>query len=64
MDKERSIISAHLYEGGHKDSRDARNELGCYASAGLYRKSDDWGVHLACSMVVRSLDLGRNAAHI
>ena len=31
---------------------------------GPYHKSDDWGVHLACSMVLRSLDPGRNASHI
>ena len=27
---------------------------------GPYRKLDDWGVHLACSMVVRLLDLGNS----
>ena len=31
---------------------------------GPYRKSDDWGVHLACSMVLQSLDPGRNVSHI
>ena len=29
-----------------------------------YRKSDDWEVHLACSMVLLSLDPEQNASHI
>ena len=31
---------------------------------GPYPKSDNPGVHLACDMVLRSLDPGQNASHI
>ena len=38
--------------------------MGCDAPRGPNRISDDWGVHVAYGMVLRSLDPGRNVSHI
>ena len=31
---------------------------------GPFHQADNWGVHVACGMVLRSLDPGRNGSHV
>ena len=64
--RERSTVTANLGEGRRLARTHAMlgTSWDVMPQRGPYRKSDDWGVHLACSMVLRSLDPGRNASHI
>ena len=64
--RERSTVIANRAEGERFTKNQARLGVSwdVMPPRGPYRKADDWGVHVACGMVLRSLDLGRNASHI
>ena len=47
-----------------QDSSYVGCELEGYASMRSFLQANDWGVHLAYGMVLRSLDPGRNAPHV
>ena len=64
--RERSTVQANQGEGARylKQVQMMGVSTDLIPQRGPYRVADDWGVHVACAMVLRSLDVGRNSTHI
>ena len=64
--RERSTVTKNREKGERFVRRQAMLGVSWNAMTrrGPFRQADDWGVHVACGMVLRSLDPGRNAPHL